>query len=346
MRQTGSLFPFVEDGPRAATPTRFLRWSEHVTFGSGGALDRAVGLRKDDARLASLWSSGRARVVPLWRGKPLLAQRAPARLGWVGADHPVLAQGADERVFLGLVSGVAHFAVDISGWVPPPRPGPRPTWFFDPSDQCHPALPPGSSFQDLRGVMAGLSATEAELAAAARALFVWHRESRFCGRCGTANLLTEAGWLRRCPACHARQFPRTEPAVLMPVVHGNSLLLGRAAGWPEGLYSLLAGFVEPGETLESAVRREVFEETGIRVGGVRYLGSQPWPFPGQMMVGCRADALDTDLSLDRQEIEDAVWVRREEMLEILAGRHEGLRAPWKGTLANFLIRNWLADRLD
>jgi len=316
-----------------------------VTFG-GGVLDRASQFRPDSARLLMLWSGGEARVLPFWRGKPLMAQRAPARLGWVGADHPVLDSTGRTPVFLGLHEMVPYFAVDISDWKPANRPGPKPTQFFDPSDQSHPDLPEGYSFQDLRGVMAGLSVIEAELAAAARALFQWHRDTRHCGRCGTAMTLADGGWLRRCPGCHARQFPRTEPAVIMPVLHGNRILLGRAAFWPEGLYSLLAGFVEPGETFESAVRREVREETGIEVGHVRYLACQPWPFPGQVMIGCRAEALTTDVVPDHSEIEDARWFSREEMVTILNGRDPQVRTAWKGTIAHFLIRNWLADCLD
>ena len=324
---------------------KLQRHSEQVTFCGGGGLDRAAHLRGDSDSLERLWSEEQALVLLFWKGKPLLAARAPARLAWVGPSHRALDHAGPCRLFLGLVNSVPHFAVDISAWVPAPRPGPKPTWFFDPSDQVHPDLPDTCGFQDLRGVMAGLSALEAELAASARALFGWHREVAFCGRCGDKTQIVHAGWLAECPSCKARVFPRTEPAVIMPVVHGNHLLIGRAAAWPDGLYSLLAGFVEPGETLEAAVRREVREETGIEVGDVQYLASQPWPFPGQLMVGARAEALGKTLTLDHKEIEDAIWISREEMLEVYSGRHSRWRTAWRGTIANFLIRNWLADRL-
>jgi NAD+ diphosphatase len=154
------------------------------------------------------------------------------------------------------------------------------------------------------------------------------------------------GWQRNCPACGAHHFPRTDPVVIMLVTRVNAVLMGRSPGWPEGMYSLLAGFVEPGETLEAAVRREVFEEAGVRLGRVGYLASQPWPFPASLMFGCRAEALTEEITIDPAEIEAARWVPREEMLTVLAGRHPELRAPRRGAIAAFLIEAWLADRLD
>lgn len=346
MRQSIPKQPPTIGTQVSGTTLQFLRWSEHVTFGSAGTLDRAVSLRKDAVRIALLWSSGQAKVLPVWKGKPLLAQRLPTRLGWVGADHPVLTHATSGPVFLGILAGLPYFAQDISDWVPPECSGPRPHRFFDPSEQNHPNLQKDASFQDIRGIMSGFSPNEAELAATALSMLHWHRESRYCGRCGTPMLLDNSGWLRRCPSCHARQFPRTEPAVMMAVVHGNHMLLGRAPGWPEGLYSILAGFVEPGETFEAAVRREVLEETGIEVGSVRYLASQPWAFPNQVLIGCIAEAQKTTFGLDEEELEDAVWINREDMLDVLGGRHAKVRPPWKGSLANFLIRNWVADRLE
>ena len=132
----------------------------------------------------------------------------------------------------------------------------------------------------------------------------------------------------------------------MLITHGNSVLVGRSPGWPEGMYSLLAGFVEPGETIEAAVRREVFEEAGVRVGTVSYLSSQPWPFPASLMFGCAGDALNKDLTIDPEEIEDAMWVTREEMADAFAGNHPKLLPARKGAIAHFLLEAWLSDRLD
>ena len=153
-----------------------------------------------------------------------------------------------------------------------------------------------------------------------------------------------AGWERHCPACEVRHFPRTDPVVIMLVLHGNSVLIGRSPGWPEGMYSLLAGFVEPGETIEAAVRREVEEEAGVRIGSVDYLASQPWPFPASLMIGCRAEAVGRDIRIDPEEIEDAQWLSREEMLEAFARHMEGVRPPRPGSIARFILMNWLADR--
>ncbi len=134
--------------------------------------------------------------------------------------------------------------------------------------------------------------------------------------------------------------------MIMLITHGSSVLMGRSPGWPEGMYSLLAGFVEPGETLEAAVRREVFEETGVTVGQVGYLASQPWPFPASLMFGCSGEATSTDITIDPNEIEDAIWVSRDEMMTAFAGNHPVLKPARKGAIAHFLIRNWLADRLE
>ena len=155
-----------------------------------------------------------------------------------------------------------------------------------------------------------------------------------------------AGWQRDCPACNAHHFPRTDPVAIMLIIRGNSVLVGRSHGWPEAMYSLLAGFVEPGETIEAAVRREVFEEAGIRVGAVRYLASQPGPFPSSLMFGCHGEALNGALTVDPDEIEDAIWVSREELMDVFAGNSDRIKPARKGSIAHFLLRNWLADRLD
>jgi NAD+ diphosphatase len=182
--------------------------------------------------------------------------------------------------------------------------------------------------------------------ATAKALVGWHATHRFCARCGTESRIAEAGWQRMCPDCGARHFPRTDPVVIMLILHGNDVLMGRSPGWPEGMYSLLAGFVEPGESLEAAVRREVFEEAGVRVGEVGYLASQPWPFPASLMVGCRGVAASREITVDPVELEAAEWVSRERMLDIFAGLDDTMKPARKGSIANFLLTHWLADSLE
>ncbi len=263
-----------------------MKIAETVTFGGSG-LDRAAPLRADPAALAVHLGAGS--VVPVWRGKPLLAGALLDAPGWVAPDHPVLGLGG-ALVFLGIDEGVARFAQDVSAWAPEAGAEAVERGFFDPSEQRHPALPDDHAFAELRGVMTRLTARDAELLATAKAVLQWHASHGFCATCGAASVVAMGGWQRNCPACGAHHFPRTDPVVIMLVTHGNSLLVGRSPGWPEGMYSLLAGFVEPGETLEAAVRREVFEEAGVRLGAVGYLASQPWPFPASLMFGCRAEA--------------------------------------------------------
>ncbi|MFC3182699.1 NAD(+) diphosphatase [Cypionkella sinensis] len=316
-----------------------MRLAETVTFGGSG-LDRAAALRGDNARMAELLAQGQ--VLPLWRGKPLIV--AQSGLGWVSADSVVLMGAAP--VFLGLDEGVPRFTADISIWEPEVLEASQPAGFVDANRQTHPALPEDHAFEDLRGVMAQLTPREAELAATAKAVLQWHSTHGFCATCGAKSQMINAGWQRSCPACGAQHFPRTDPVVIMLVVRGNKLLLGRSAPWPEGMYSLLAGFVEPGETLEAAVRREVFEETGITTGAVRYLASQPWPFPASLMFGCIAEATSDAITLDPAELEDALWVTREELVAVMAGQHPKIKPGRKGAIAQFLMANFLAERLD
>lgn len=317
-----------------------MRIAETVTFG-GSALDRAAALRSDPGRLEALFAT--ARVLPLWRGKPLIDREE--RLGWVSSDSPVLAH-AGKPIFLGFDEDAPVFASDISDWSPEAGAEAVEQGFLDSSVQRHPSLPDDMAFMELRAIMAVLTPRDAELAATAKAVLQWHRSHRFCSACGAASDMVEGGWQRRCPACGTSHFPRTDPVVIMLITRGNSVLVGRNANWPEGMYSLLAGFIEPGETLEAAVRREVLEEAGVPVGAVRYLASQPWPFPASLMFGCAGEALDDRIILDRNELEDACWVTREEMVAVMAGRHPRIRPARRGAIAHFLIAHWLADRLE
>jgi NAD+ diphosphatase len=317
-----------------------MRLAESVTFGGSG-LNRAAELRGDAEAQAALLARGQ--VLPIWRGKPLML--AGGGLGWVGPDSVALHHGGPP-VFLGLDEDQPYFAVDISGWVPEAGAEAVQSGFMDQSEQRHPGLPPHLVFAELRATMLRLTAREAELVATAKAVLQWHRSHGFCAVCGAASQSAMAGWKRACPACGAEHFPRTDPVVIMLVTHGNRALLGRSPGWPEGMYSCLAGFVEPGETVEAAVRREVWEEAGIRLGAVGYLSSQPWPFPASLMLGCAAEALTDSITVDPAELEHALWVTREEMVSVMAGNHPLIKPARKGAIAHFLIQNWLADQLD
>ena len=180
--------------------------------------------------------------------------------------------------------------------------------------------------------------------AEAKALLHWHSKHQFCAACGAPSRVASAGWKRVCDACTAEHFPRTDPVVIMLAIKGDQCLLGRQSRFPPGMYSCLAGFLEPGETIEAAVRRETLEEAGVRTGAVRYLASQPWPFPASLMIGCLADALNDDVTIDHDELEDARFFTRDEVRLMLEGQHpEGLLAPQPMAIANAIMKSWALD---
>jgi len=322
-----------------------MHHAETVTFGGSG-LDRAGELRGDPAAVQAALGDPASRAIVFWRGKPLIRSERPAQLMRLPLDHPVLAAATAEPIVMGREDGAVVFAVDVSDWVPEALDEASLGGFLDPSEQRHPEMGETEVFAELRRVMTWLTPRDAELAASGRAIFSWHLGHPFCAKCGGATDVTQAGWQRQCRTCNASHFPRTDPVVIMLITRGNSVLMGRSPGWPAGMYSLLAGFIEPGETLEAAVRREVFEEAGVRVGPVRYLASQPWPFPASLMLGCAGEATSEEINIDPAEIEDALWVTREDMMEVFAGRHPTILPARKGAIAHFLLENWLADLVD
>ena len=198
---------------------------------------------------------------------------------------------------------------------------------------------------DLRSIaVRGLvPAEELGMLAMAKSMLDWHRRHRFCANCGAPTQAAQAGFRRDCAACSAQHFPRTDPVVIMLVIRGDKCLMGRQPRFPEKMYSCLAGFLEPGETIEDAVRRETFEEAGIRVGAVRYLASQPWPFPSNVMIGCIGEALTDDIAFDGEELEDARWFTKDDIRRMLEGTHEEFLAPAPIAIANHLIREWVKE---
>jgi NAD+ diphosphatase len=199
---------------------------------------------------------------------------------------------------------------------------------------------------DLRSIASQglLPGEDLGLLSTARALATWHQSHRFCSRCGAQSAASDGGWKRHCDACGADHFPRTDPVVIMLAVDGEKCLLGRQPRFPPGMYSALAGFMEPGETIEAAVRREIFEEAGVTTNAVRYLGSQPWAFPMSLMIGCAAQATSTTVTLDQEELEDARWFDKTEVRLMLAGEHpEGIKAPHPVAIAHHLLLAFLED---
>ena len=283
-----------------------------------------------------------SRVLAFWRGKPLIGPDSQCL--WLDPKHKLFA-GLDPSVFLGMQSDAPRFAASIADW-DNEWPGTQSTsGMLDQTRQVHPEAPQNTAFVNLRSVMTTINAADAELTAIAKALLDWHENHRFCPRCGSRTELSYAGWQLYCNECKSNHFCRTDPVVIMLVTYHNLLLIGRAHFWPTGMHSLLAGFIEPGETIETAVRRETLEETGVVVSHVRYLASQPWPFPASLMIGCRAKASGTSLRIDRHELECALWVSRERMAEIFAGRDATVKPPRKGSIAEHMTMMWVKGQI-
>lgn len=300
-----------------------------VTFASGGPqLDRAAHLRGATRRLLG---DPNALLLPFWRGRPMLAQGDGwQRLGWVPPLRRTVAMAREEPVFLGLYQDTPCFAADFSA---------------HPRDRLEGQFIAGARFTELRAIAGEIGPGDATVAATGCGILSWHETHGFCAACGAPSGIEEAGWRRLCPDCGRTHFPRIDPVAIMLVTRGERVLLGRQSAFPEGLYSLLAGFMEPGETIEDAVRRETREEAGIPVGRVRYLACQPWPFPSSLMFGCAAEALDDEITIDADELEDAMWVARSDIPDILAGKHESLAAPRMSAIARALLAAWSAGEI-
>ncbi len=285
-------------------------------------LDRAGQRRTDAAWVEAMLHDTGARFLPVWRSKNLLEGRenSPPHAALLPASAIGQAPEQLPWVFLGLLQQRAIFAVDLGGLDNP--------------------LPAGSvgDFEDLRRIGGAVPAADAAMLAHARGMIHWRRRHRFCGVCGASCLPGSAGHVLLCQGCGTHHFPRTDPAVIMLVTSGDRALLGQPTAFRNyRVFTTLAGFVEPGETLEQAVAREVFEETGIRVARARYHSSQPWPFPASIMLGFTADALDEAITIDPHEIADARWFTRDELRQ-----PDGFVLPPDFSIARRLIEDWMA----
>lgn len=284
---------------------------------SGGALDRAAHLREDEAFLNKAATDPASRVTYVWQGKHLLNH------GEAPTAHLLPVQGdKTPALFLGLHENIPLFAHDLSAHEQAPDLG-------------------GGAFHDLRGIASLLPPGDAAILATARGMLHWHATHRFCPSCGNTLKPIRGGWVLHCDACGREQFPRTDAAVIMLITKGDKLLLGQSHRFPpeRNYYSTLAGFVEPGEALEDAVRREVFEEVGVRVGEVMYHSSQPWPFPASLMLGYYGEALTEAITLQESEMRDAKWFTAAD----IANRHAlGFELPPPDSIARALIEDWLA----
>ena len=285
--------------------------SPHQPGFTGSAIDRADHLRLDTARLEALADDPRARLMLLSILDPVLDEEG--RLTW--STLAEYGEGAD-LIFLGLEDGEPRFAPLVRA--------------------------EGGTRWSVFPLLDRMTPGDAALWGAARSLNEWHNRNRFCSACGAGTEPFRAGWGRKCPNCSAEHYPRVDPVVIMLAEHEGRVLLGRQPQYPPGRYSALAGFVEPGESIEEAVAREILEEAGVRVSDVRYVVSQPWPFPGSLMIACVAAAQDDAITLDTNELEDARWFDRAAVEAALRGDADApFKAPPRFAIAHTLLRRWL-----
>ena len=304
---------------------------------SGNLLDRADAMRRDEALVSEAARRSDSRYLLLWNLNVLtLADPGGPALGWLNQSDIVRLDIDVPPVFLGLENGSAHFALDVSE-------------LGDPMHELN--LGPPWQFDDARRAAMGLPMAESGILAQARSQVDWHRRHQFCSVCGERTRQFKGGHVRRCGDCRAEHFPRTDPVAIMLILDGDRCLLGQSAGRlaRTGMYSALAGFIDQGESIEEAVRREVQEEAGIQVDAVRYHSSQPWPFPSSLMIGCHGLAASTDITIDPEEMTDVRFFERSEvadaMARVLAGvtdpDPEVLKIPGALAIAHHLIRAWL-----
>jgi NAD+ diphosphatase len=289
---------------------------------TGNPLNRASDRRMDEAWIAERLHKGR--ILPLWKQQVFV--RGEKLLGAAHAPHALafpLAAPEAACVFLGLDGEEALFALDVSA-----------------AEHAGEALKEHGEFRELRAAAPFLHKKDLAILSQAKGLMEWHVRHGFCSRCGAATVIGDAGYKRSCPRCSAEHFPRTDPAVIMLATHGEECLLARNKNWAPEFYSTLAGFVEPGESIEEAVRRELFEEAGVVAGKVSYCASQPWPFPSSLMIGCFAECESKVLNLDPNEIADAIWFDKKTALDLIDGRIEGRRGPMRVAVAYHLIKTW------
>lgn len=295
----------------------------HTYFYATGDFDRSAQHREDHGWLKVRLADPNSRLYPVWRLRHLVLQEDIPRLRLLDpvAQADLVAK-AETVILLGVEDDVAHFALDLS--------------VLDEN-----AATELGDFQELRSIGPLLPQRDGALLAYARGLAYWHQRHRYCGACGAPTEVKAAGHQRQCTDrdCATVQFPRTDPAVIMRVTCGNRILMARQGMWAQGMHSVLAGFVEPGESLEDAVAREVFEEVGLRVRGIRYFGSQPWPFPASLMLGFTAEADSEAFNLHDGEIESARWMTRMELLN--SPENETFRLPRADSISRRLIEDWV-----
>ncbi len=301
---------------------------ETPSYFSTASIDRLSHKRQDKEWIKSHFLEDTTRFVPIWQLKNLVTlekNRAPRYLSY-HEIRPHL-QGTDQLIFLGQQGQNMYFALEL--------PSAEQSFGFMNAKSC--------AFEDLRLLSARLQPEECAVLAYARGMIYWRQRHQFCGSCGNPTTSSAAGFVRICTnaACGQQHFPRIDPSIIVLVSCGDACLLGRSPQWPPGMHSTIAGFVEPGECLEDAVRREVLEETGVNVANIIYFASDPWPFPSSLMLGFHAHATTTEITIDEHELEHAAWFTRAELKQQIAAKI--LRLPMKSSIAFRLIQAWYDD---
>jgi NAD+ diphosphatase len=297
---------------------------------AGNPLDRASDRRTNSDWLAEQLASDDSLGVAIWNGRPFIEKTKDggSQIAYLPAKLAgELAGGPERLLFLGLWKQTAVFAVDMEGEADPGQ-GP---------------LQGLGEFKDLRQVAMQLPPTDAAIMATAKQMFEWRRRHQFCANCGQKSDTMDGGWKRQCPVCKVEHFPRTDPVVIMLAYHGDRCMLGRQEMWPKGMFSALAGFLEPGESIEEACARELNEEAGLHARQVRYHSTQPWPYPSSLMIGLIAEVEDEEGAPDQSELSEIRWFTRAEARQLLKGELPDTFCPQPLAIAHQLIRAWAEE---
>ncbi len=306
-----------------------MKHEDRLYVFSDNRLDRVANQRRNSVWAAAQLESTKSRFLPFWNLQVPVCGDGDLSVVW--NDFNIL-QYIDKEtgpVLLGIENDIAHFAVDVT-----------------PLEDPESSLGLGEAkFSDVRSIASKVSSQEAGILAQGRAVIDWHARNKFCSKCGHATRQQDSGLMRVCTHCACENFPRTDPVVIMLVKYDDRILLGRQSTWPLGMYSCIAGFVDQGETIEAAARREVFEETGVIVGDVEYYASQPWPFPSSLMIGCVVSALTESINIDNHELESARWCEKDEVKRALEmpGDSSEFSLPQPLAIAHQLIRGWVFE---
>ena len=309
--------------------------------------NRFTKIRENSTLLDNLIKDPNTKHILLWQGKILFdCSSSIPRLGLISHDNKIWNDFSDINIlhgnFVGFQDNTAIFYHNIPDWNELEVKKLKVINFSDSSRNHHPSLPNNFAFCELRSLMTLMTKSDATILASVKGIYEWNKKNNFCCRCGSKTNPTLSGWEKICNNCNLKHFPRTDPVVIMMVYRKEKALLGRSAIWPKGMFSCLAGFMEPGESIETAVARETYEETGVSVKNVKYIASQPWPFPASLMIGCTAEATSDKLSVDTDELEEARWFHKEEIRQAM-----DCKAQWwparEGSIARFLISQWVDE---